>query len=76
MNMVHKIVYMNLYIKIIENKMNVLEFSEAADIGYTTLRRKLRGEFSFTLEECLAIKAALHSELPIEKLFEREKENA
>lgn len=74
--MLHNTVFMTLYLETVRNQMNIRELSEASGIGYTSLRRKMRGDCPFLLWECQAIKAVLHSELPIEKLFERVKENA
>lgn len=69
--MLHNTVFMTLYLETVRNQMNIRELSEASGIGYTSLRRKMMGASPFLLWECLAIKAVLHSELPIEKLFER-----
>ena len=74
--MVHEVIYMNLYIEMIRNYINMRGLSAASGMTYVSLRRKMRGESPFLLEECLAIKAALHSEMPLETLFERVKENA
>ena len=74
--MVRKIVFKNVLLKMNENGMGMCDLADACGMAYPSIRRKLRGEGGITLEECLAVKAALHSELPLETLFERVKENA
>ena len=74
--MVHEVIYMNLYIEMIRNHNTMRNLSETCGMTYVSLRRKMRGESPFLLEECLAIKAALHSDLPIETLFERKEGHA
>ncbi len=55
---------------------NVRQLSQEADISYVSLRRKLRGESPFTLDEAFAIQAALQTDMPLDTLFERRKEEA
>ena len=64
--------YENLNIEMVRNKCNILQLSKKTGIKYQTLVGKVRGESQFKFDECLAIKHALHSEMPLEVLFMHE----
>jgi len=74
--MVRKIVFKNVLLKMNENGMGMCDLADACGMTYPSIRRKLRGEGGITLEECLAVKAALQSDMPLEKLFERVNDHA
>lgn len=61
--------YENLNIEMAKNRCNILQLSEKTGIKYQTLVGKVRGDSQFKFDECLAIKRALHSEMPLEVLF-------
>lgn len=44
------------------------------DLTISTLSKKLNGKFPLTFNEAVAIKEVLHSDLPLEKLFQPEGE--
>ena len=56
--------------------MTKKELSEITGIRYNTILAKFRGETEFTLDEVFSIKDALHSDKPIEVLFEKAQETA
>ena len=61
--------YENLNIEMARNRCNILQLSKKTKIKYQTLVGKVRGDSQFKFDECLAIKRALHSEMPLEVLF-------
>ena len=56
--------------------MDKRALSEATNIKYNTLMDKLSGRTKFTLDESIAIKRAIKSQLPIEVLFELQEEKS
>lgn len=48
------------------------ELAKLLGISYLSLCQKINGERDFKLNECLAIKLILNSELPVEELFMKE----
>lgn len=74
--MKHKVIFYTLEFEIMCSDLGLKGIAEAAGMTYTSLRRKLRGESPFLLQECIDIKQALHSDLPIETLFERKEGHA
>lgn len=72
MEMRNKVIaYMRVYVDMMMQGMNLIDLATASGISYVSMRRKLRGESPWFLEECIAVKEALHSDLPIETLFEK-----
>lgn len=61
--------YKNLKIEMVRNGYNILQLSEKTGIKYQTLVGKIRGDSQFKFDECLKIKCALHSEMPLEVLL-------
>lgn len=68
--MIHKIIFPKLIVAMHTNNMNYNDLCKKADIGYESLRRKLRGESNFTLDECFRIKKALNAHMCLDILFE------
>lgn len=62
-------IYPQLQICMYLRHMDSKELSKAAEINYTSLRRKLRGETTFSLNEAIRIKKGLCTDVPLEKLF-------
>lgn len=48
---------------------NIKVLSVKTGISYSTLVTKMRGEAPLKLDECIAIKSAIGSTLPLETLF-------
>ena len=69
--MKHRAIFFRLEYLLLLEGLDIKGLAEAAGMTYVTLRRKLRGEASFLLDECFAIKKALNTDMPIETLFEK-----
>lgn len=69
--MKHNVIFCNLECEMLFNNMSIKELADASGMTYVSILRKLRGESPWQLEECMAVKKALNSDLPIETLFER-----
>lgn len=61
--------YKELDVELTRKGMTRKDLSEKTGIRYQTLNSKLRKEYPLTFDECLKIKAALQSDMPLEKLF-------
>lgn len=55
-----------------QKKMTLVELSQLTGIRYQTLSEKLRGNNKISVNEAIAIKTALGTKLPIERLFAKE----
>lgn len=51
---------------------NIATLANKADMKYSTLQTKLKGERPFTIEEAIRIKNALKADMYIEELFAKE----
>lgn len=51
---------------------NIATLAQKADMKYSTLQTKLKGERSFTIEEAIRVKVALKTDMVIEELFSKE----
>ena len=67
-------VYLQVMVQMYLRGMDSHALAEQAGMSYPSLRRKMRGEGSFGLEEAIRIKEVLQCDLPLEKLFERRRE--
>lgn len=45
------------------------ELAKKTGISYSSLLDKMSGRTSFTFDECIEIKRAIQSDMPLEKLF-------
>ena len=70
------IVFRRVFVEMCMLGWDVMELAKACGVSYVSLRRKLCGESPWLLEECIAVKEALKSDMPIETLFERFGNNA
>lgn len=61
--------YKELDIEILRKGMTKKMLAKKANIRYQTLIAKLKGKYPITFDECLKIKEALNSDLPLEILF-------
>lgn len=66
--------YVQVDIELAASRMSRKDLAERSGIAYNTLLGKLSGKFPITLDECFAIKRALGSKKPLEKLFEKSEE--
>ncbi len=64
-------IYAQVMVQMFMRGWNMRQLAEETDISYVSLRRKLRGESPFTLEEAFAVRDALEVELPLDALFEK-----
>lgn len=64
-------VYKRIGYELIANDMDTHMLSDATGIPYQTLRRCIRGDSSFTLEDAISIHKAIGQHISIEELFER-----
>lgn len=69
--MKRNVLYFHLEYERLCKNLSIQELADASGISYVSMRRKLRGEAPWQLEECMAVKKALNSDLPIETLFEK-----
>lgn len=63
--------YSNLKAEMARLQITQKELAEFLDIDETTLSAKLSGKSDFTFGQCLAIKAFLKVDIPLEILFEK-----
>jgi hypothetical protein len=68
--------YRILYSQMALVGMSKPALAEAIDMKYTTLLDKLAGRTKFTLDESVAIKKAIKSQLSIEALFDLDEEKS
>lgn len=61
--------YPNLRAELARRNMTIQELADKAGINRSTMYQKMSGEFDFFYKECLKIKNALQTEIPIEVLF-------
>lgn len=61
--------FKNLEAEMVRASYNRERLAKTIGISTRTIGCKLRGETSFTLEECLAIKDALNVDMNVEQLF-------
>lgn len=66
--------FQNLKTEMARAGVSRADLAEKLGVKYLTLSKKINGENDFKLGECLAIKAALNSPLPIEELFAKEQQ--
>ena len=64
-------IYAQVMVQMFMRGWNMRQLAEETDISYVSLRRKLRGESPFTLEEAFAVRDALQVELSLDALFEK-----
>ena len=64
-------IYAQVMVQMFMRGWNMRQLAEETDISYVSLRRKLRGESPFTLEESFAVRDALQVELSLDALFEK-----
>lgn len=64
--------YPNLRAELAKRKMTFTHLAGIMGITVGTMSQKNNGKASFTLDEALAIKNALGTDLTIEELFQRE----
>ena len=62
--------YRHLMVEIFLRGMNGKRVAEAAGIPYYRFQREITGTMALTLEDALAIKRGLGTELPLEYLFD------
>ncbi len=63
--------FKNLEAEMVRASYNREKLAKAIGVSTRTIGCKLRGETSFTWEECLAIKEALNVDMNVEKLFSK-----
>lgn len=61
--------YEKIEIIILQKRLSKKDIAAALDIGYNTLMAKLRGESKFTLDEAIALKEFLNTDVTVEELF-------
>lgn len=61
--------YKNVRIEMVRMNMTLVDLSNATGIRYQTLSEKMRGNSPILLSEAILIKQALHTDMPLEKLF-------
>lgn len=66
--------FQNLKTEMARSGVSRADLAEKLGVKYLTLSKKINGENDFKLGECLAIKEALNSPLPIEELFAKEQQ--
>lgn len=64
--------YPNVKAEMARRNMTALTLSEKTGIPYSTLTPKLAGKTPITIKEAKLIKRELHTELPIDELFDDE----
>lgn len=64
--------YPNLRAEMARFRMSMSQLAEILGITGSTMSLKCAGKTSFTLDEAMAVKKALHTDLCLEKLFEKE----
>ena len=66
--------YQNLRAEMARRNINGMMIAEKISIWPATFSAKINGKSEFTLDEAIAIKAALCTDLPLEILFQREED--
>ena len=61
--------YSTLKAEMARKNLTIVDLSEKTGIRYNTLAAKLKGKYSLTLPEAIAIKNALDVDLSIDELF-------
>lgn len=64
-------VYAQVMVQMFMKGWNMRQLAEETDISYVSLRRKLRGESPFLLEEAIKVRSALAVQMPLDTLFEK-----
>lgn len=64
-------VYAQVMVQMFMKGWNMRQLAEETDISYVSLRRKLRGESPFLLEEAMKVRSALAVQMPLDTLFEK-----
>lgn len=64
-------VYAQVMVQMFMKGWNMRQLAEETDISYVSLRRKLRGESPFMLEEAMKVRNALEVQMPLDMLFEK-----
>ena len=64
-------VYAQVMVQMFMKGWNMRQLAEETDISYVSLRRKLRGESPFLLEEAMKVRSALAVQMPLDMLFEK-----
>ena len=64
-------VYAQVMVQMFMKGWNMRQLAEETDISYVSLRRKLRGESPFMLEEAMKVRSALEAQMPLDMLFEK-----
>ena len=72
--MKNECIYAQVMVQMYLNGIDSRTLAEKAGMSYPTLRRKLRGGGSITLEDALSIREALGSDMPLEKLFQHKEQ--
>lgn len=66
--------YPNLRAEMARAKMTIAMLAKVIGVTEGTMSKKNSGKAPLTLDECSKIKTALHSDLTLEQLFEKESE--
>lgn len=61
--------YKNLQIELVKKGWSILDLARESGIKYQTLINKVNGNSEFKFDECVAIKTALSSKMPLEEIF-------
>lgn len=61
--------YRNLKAELARKGWDVKVLAAETGISYTTLLNKMQGKSEFKFDECIVVKAALNTSLPLEHLF-------
>ena len=64
-------IYAQVMVQMFMKGWNMRQLAEETDISYVSLRRTLRGESPFMLEEAFAVRDALKVQMPLDALFEK-----
>lgn len=64
-------VYAQVMVQMFMKGWNMRQLAEVTGLSYVSLRRKLRGESPFMLEEAFAVRDALKVQMPLDDLFEK-----
>lgn len=64
--------YLKLKFEIFRHGYTIEQFAGVLGMADKTLRNKINGVTDFTWLECLKIRNALETDLPLEELFEKE----
>ena len=61
--------YKAIIVELARNGLSKKDLARISGISYSSLLDKLNRRTSFTLDECVKIKRALNTSLPLEELF-------